>query len=226
MVSHPPVELEQLRLDVLPAPTKEAFQRFIKLKFLEGKDWYLAGETALALQAGHRESVDLDFFSTQSSFDISKLEARLAEAGNWRTTSTSEGTVYGEFLGAKVSFIGYPSFKPADPMLQVGSVQILAPADIGAMKIIAVSQRGRKRDFFDLYWLCRNLMPLTDILARSERQYAVRQNVNHILKSLVYFEDGENDPEPVIHFSATWDQVKEFFRNEVARITLHVIGLS
>jgi hypothetical protein len=111
-------------------------------------------------------------------------------------------------------------------MLEVGSVKILAPADIGAMKIIAVSQRGRKRDFFDLYWLCRNLMPLADILARSERQYTVRQNVNHILKSLVYFEDGEEDPEPVIHFSATWDRVKQFFRNEVARIALQIIGVS
>jgi hypothetical protein len=120
MVSHPSVDpaLEGLRLDVLPVTTKEAFLRFIELEFLRREHWYLAGGTALALQAGHRESVDLDFFSAQRSFDIPKIEITLAGEGSWRTTSTSEGTLYGEFIGAKVSFIAYPSFKPLDPMLR------------------------------------------------------------------------------------------------------------
>ena len=48
--------------------------------------------------------------------------------------------------------IAYPSFAPVEPMLQVGSVRVLTPPDIGAMKIVTISQRGRKRDFFDLYW--------------------------------------------------------------------------
>lgn len=187
------------------------------------QDWYLAGGTALALQAGHRQSADLDFFTKRGKFDEKKIEEILSAEGEWITTAISEGTLYGEFFGGKISFISYPFFKPAKPMLTFGNVSLLALPDIAVMKIIAISQRGRKRDFFDLFWLCENTQPLSDIIVNVNRQYAVRQNLAHILKSLVYFEDAESDPEPEIYFKADWRQVKKFFRKEVPVIAEKII---
>lgn len=185
----------------------------------------MAGGTALALQAGHRRSVDLDFFTAQKTFDEKKIEESFSNRGEWVTTSLSEGTVYGEFFGGKISLISYPFFRPARPMPAFGTVAMLAPADIAVMKIVAISQRGKKRDFFDLYWLCRNVRPLGDIIASVNQQYIVRQNPAHILKSLVYFSDAEDDPDPVIFFDADWKRVKDFFRGEVAAVAKKLMKL-
>lgn len=215
-----------LKLDILSKETAKAFQTCANMPIFSHEDWYLAGGTALALQAGHRKSVDLDFFTKRSKFDEKKVEEILSSQGEWITTSMSKGTLYGEFFGGKISLISYPFFKPDKPMLVFGNISLLAPPDIAVMKIIAISQRGRKRDFFDLFWLSQNTQPLGDIVLNVDRQYTVRQNLAHILKSLVYFADAENDPMPRINFNASWPSVKKFFIKEVPKITSKIIGLT
>jgi len=92
------------------------------------------------------------------------------------------------------------------------------------MKVIAISQRGRKRDFFDLYWCAKNLEPLEKLIGRLKTQYpSVAHDYHHILKSLVYFHDAENDPEPMIYFKASWKEVKNFFKKEIPIITQKMI---
>lgn len=207
-----------LFFDALPTKTAQAFKRCSEINFFSRNHWYLAGGTALALQTGHRRSVDLDFFTSKKSFNEKKIAEKMSEFGDWITNSVSKGTLYGEFLGAKMSFIAYHFFTPINSMRKQGTVSILAPLDIAVMKIIAISQRGRKRDFFDLYWICQNTQTLADILSRVHKQYSVNQNIVHILKSLVYFEDAETDPDPEIYFDASWRKVKDFFRKEIPAI--------
>ncbi|MFH0755497.1 MAG: nucleotidyl transferase AbiEii/AbiGii toxin family protein [bacterium] len=72
------------------------------------------------------------------------------------------------------------------------------------MKIITISQRGRKRDFFDFYYCVKNIEPLENLIKRLKIQYpSVAHNFHHILKSLIYFKDAENDPEPEIYFKTS-----------------------
>jgi hypothetical protein len=59
-------------------------------------------------------------------------------------------TIYAVLFGAKISFISYPFFVPQQKFIQYGSVKILHQIDVAVMKIIAISQRGKKRDFFVL----------------------------------------------------------------------------
>lgn len=212
-----------LFFNTLPKATVKAFLRFSEINLFSSGGWYLAGDTALALQVGHRRSVDLDFFTKEKSFDEKKVEETIGERGDWVTNSISSGTVYGELLGAKTSFIAYPFFTPSEPMRKQGTISILAPLDIAVMKIIAISQRGKKRDFFDLYWICQNISSLSNIMSRVSRQYSINQNPVHILKSLVYFEDAESDPEPEINFDANWKKVKNFFLKEIPIIADKVI---
>jgi adenine-specific DNA methylase len=95
------------------------------------------------------------------------------------------------------------------------------------MKIIAISQRGRKRDFFDLFWCAKNVESLEKTIKRLKKQYpTVAHDYNHILKSLVYFADAEADPMPEIFFKASWKEVKDFFKKEVLKIMADVVGLN
>ena len=202
--------------ETMPKSTKQALDFLSQADWLKGSGWYLAGGTALALQVGNRKSVDLDFFTTQTNFDTKKLMAHFNKNKNWQTSIEDKNTVYGELFKAKVSVIAYPFFLPKQKFLQYGSINVLSILDIAVMKIIAVSQRGRKRDFFDLFWCAQNIEPLEDIIKRLKIQYpAVAHNYHHILKSLVYFDDADSDPEPVIYFKTSWRQVKNFFIKEI-----------
>ena len=122
-----------------------------------------------------------------------------------------------------MSLIAYPFFTPAEKISKFGTVSLLAIGDIAIMKIVAISQRGKKRDFFDLYWICNNVVSLQESILKVDKQYSVRQNPTHILKSLVYFQDAEDDPEPEIYFKATWKEVKKFFSREISIIAKKII---
>ena len=218
------VALEKLHLDLLPRASRKAFLFLIENPLLKDSEWYLAGGTALSLQVGHRQSVDLDFFSTLKSFDVPSFEEKLIETGVWQTTLSREKTLYGKLIKAKASFIAYPFFRPSGEMLKCGNVRILTPNDIAVMKILALSQRGRKRDFIDLYWYCLNREPLSAILPRIWKQYPGREhNLPHILKSFTYFEDAEKDPLPSLFFDASWNEIKRYFQNEVPKIAEKII---
>lgn len=220
------VSSAELRLDSMPQTVQDAFLRCATFRFLPCSSWYLAGGTALALQVGHRESADLDFFTPQNTFSATGLTRRLAEEGGWATTFQESGTLYGELDKTKMSFIAYPFFRPSTARLQCGHICVLTPSDIAAMKIVAISQRGRKRDFVDLYWICRNREPLAGIIQRAVNQYPGQQhNMSHILKSLVYFADAESDPMPRLFFDARWDQIKRFFKKEVASAARKLLGI-
>lgn len=202
--------------ETLPADTKKALDFLSKERWLKDSSWYLAGGTALALQAGNRKSLDLDFFTEEKNFDEKKLIARFLDNAGWVTDVEEKNTVYGTLLKTKISFIAYPFFVPKQKPLWHGSVRVLDRVDIAVMKITAISQRGRKRDFFDLYWCAHNLEPLEKTIKRLKVQYpSIAHDYHHILKALVYFEDAETDPEPEIYFDASWGEIKKFFTKEI-----------
>ena len=211
--------------ETLPKATKKALDFLSTQKWLRESEWYLAGGTALALQVGHRQSVDLDFFIRNPNFSAGKLIEHFKNE-QWELDFTREATVYGKLFGAKMSFIGYPFFAPKEKFLSYGAVKVIAAKDIAVMKIIAISQRGRKRDFIDLYWYARNMEPLEIIIPKIIDQYPQsNHNLHHILKSLVYFADAESDPMPNLNFAVTWAEVKSYFKREVVILTRKLLGL-
>lgn len=210
--------------NIIPLATKKAFTFLSEQSWLAEGGWYLAGGTALALQAGNRKSVDLDFFTAEKDFDTSALLGNFLDNTEWKTTIHSKNTIYGELFKAKISFIAYPFFIPKQNVIRYGSISILQPMDIAIMKIIAISQRGRKRDFFDLYWCAQNIAPLEHLMKKVKEQYPfVAHDYHHILKSLVYFEDAESDPSPDIFFEADWKGVKDYFKKEVLAVTNKIV---
>lgn len=210
---------------ILPRRTRQALDYLSKQAWLKRSSWYLAGGTALALQAGHRLSLDLDFFTPQKDFSSGKLVGHFSKDA-WMTDILREGTIYGRLMNAKISFIAYPFFIARKPPLWFGSVRVLDLEDIAVMKIIAISQRGLKRDFVDLFWFSQHHLSLGEIMRRLPDQYpTVSHDYHHILKSLTYFADAEHDPMPNLFFKATWKEIKSYFRKEVPRITRELLKL-
>ena len=215
---------ENFFLHALPPTTRAAFQEAQKSRFFKTGGWYLAGGTALTLQVGHRQSVDLDFFTQNAGFDEVATERALLAGGDWSTGFAESATIYGKFHGAKLSLIAYPFFVPAKPFIPCGTIRVLQESDIAVMKIIAMSQRGRKRDFIDLYWYAQNREPLAAVIRRVPKQYPGQEhNIPHFIKSLAYFDDAESDPMPKIFFDASWSGIKRFFRKEAKAIAEEIL---
>ena len=99
--------------------------------------------------------------------------------------------------------------------------------DIASMKIVAISQRGKKRDFIDLYWLISvNGFSLYDVIKHSVSQYPEQEHsLPHFIKSLTYFADAEEDPMPKLHFKADWDEIKVYFRRVVPGVAKEILEL-
>ena len=123
-------------------------------KMPEIKGFYLAGGTALALQIGHRYSVDLDFFIAQK-FSTTKLLKKLLAHPNCVKQSVSEGTLYIALNNVSCSFIVYLYPLIDQTVSSPWGIPLAPIVDIGAMKINAIGGRGYRRDFVDLYFLAR-----------------------------------------------------------------------
>ncbi len=179
-------------------------------------DFYLAGGTALALHLGHRESVDLDFFSSLD-FSLETLKRGIAPLGRYVLTNEEDGTLDGSLDDVKLSFIryGYPLLYP---FIDFGGVKLADERDIAAMKIDAISSRGSRKDFVDLYFLLGKY-PLQEILSFFERKYRhIEYNRLHLLKSLSYFADAEDDASPKMLITVDWDAVKAKILEEAKRL--------
>lgn len=177
------------------------------------KPFYLAGGTALALLLGHRISVDLDFFSWDT-FSISLLVEQLNTLGNLKIEDQSETTFNGSLDGVKISFFYYP-YPLLYPKKEYNGVFLADERDIGAMKIQAISGRGSKKDFVDLFVLLKkySLRELLDFFHKKYEKF--NYNQLHTLKSLSYFYDADTNPEPVYIHPISWAEAKKAIRNVV-----------
>jgi predicted nucleotidyltransferase component of viral defense system len=177
---------------------------------------YLAGGTALALQLGHRISVDLDFF-TQEKIDEMLVSTELSQLQEFKEDQKAWGTVLGRIGETKFS-IFYYKYKLIDELLPFEGIQLVGKKDIAAMKILAISDRGLKRDFIDVYTLARQFS-LDEMLGFYEEKYGlIEDRMYHIIKSLEYFTNADNDDMPKMLIPVNWEDVKEYFRRETSRL--------
>lgn len=181
------------------------------------KNFYLAGGTGAALQLRHRVSLDLDFF-TRKDIDAKILIQKIKTLGIFSIERETENTIIGIFSGTRVSFLKY-DYPLLFDLKQIKGVNVADLRDIGCMKTDAISSRGMKRDFIDLFFICKELISLKDLLSLFKKKYnSVNYNMLHILKSLAYFEDAENNPMPKMIVPTSWQEVKSFFKEGIKKI--------
>jgi len=174
------------------------------------KNYYLAGGTALSLHFGHRFSYDLDFFS-QNPVKPEVIRSGLSKLGKLEIFQNDEGTFNGVLNGIKLSFFIYP-YKLLTPALDFNGTRVADISDIACMKIDAISSRGTKRDFIDLYFVCHKFKSLEELTLLFEKKYSgVKFNKLHIMKSLVYFADAEDQEMPEMIEKIRWEEIRRFF---------------
>ncbi len=188
-------------------------------------EFALAGGTALALQMGHRISEDLDFF-TVKDFSHSSVITKLKRLSlSYAILMEDSGTLILMIDGIKVSFLKY-EYPFLNLTAMLWGTPLASTLDIAAMKIIAICQRGTKRDFVDLFFILQ-MIPFHKI-AQSLYERFGKERINPLLigKSLVYFSDAEGQPEPRYMESkeVKWEKIKIFFEKHVKQFVLDMIS--
>ena len=201
--------------EVLTENTKEVLFNMKKMPAIG--QFYLAGGTALTLYLGHRVSFDLDFFA-QGDFDELLLIQQLPSLGKFELEKKSPQSILGLLSNVKISFLGY-RYPLLFPFQTLEDIKIADVRDIVCMKIDAISSRGTKRDFIDVYFVVKEIMPLEEILRLFVQKYAaINYNLMHIKKSLVFFDDAESESMPKMLKQVEWEEVKNFFKEEIIRL--------
>lgn len=175
----------------------------------------LVGGTALALQLGHRKSVDLDFFGV-ISLNTSSIAAILSEIG--QVTVLQDSTNIHIFIvnGIKVDFVNF-EFPWRQIPIEDSGIRIAQTEDIAAMKVTAVIGRGTKKDFIDIANLL-GIYTLEQILEFYQSKYPNASKFMAV-KSLLYFEDAEEDIMPIMLKKQSWSEVKKVVIEAVSNLS-------
>lgn len=182
--------------------TLQSIPEFSKLR--------LVGGTSLALQIGHRKSIDLDLFG-KLEIDSHNISQILARIGPTIKIYESKNIYIFSVNNIKVDFVNY-TYNWLDKCLIENRLNLATKADIAAMKLNAISGRGTKKDFVDLYFLLQTYT-LDQLLGFYEKKYP-DGSLFLVLKSLSYFADAELDVMPFMIQNIEWKAIKKAIINK------------
>ncbi len=178
-------------------------------------EFSLAGGTALALQLGHRISIDLDFFTlntfdTEEIFELLENEFQVSNCTHGQNAISLFVMYQGMEIKLDMLRHRYPLLKTVQ---QIDNIRLYSMEDIAAMKLNAIANRGAKKDFYDIYALLK-YYSLQELLLLFEKKYH-QLNSYTVTKSLVYFVDADQEPDPVSLANVSWDEIKAQFKDMV-----------
>lgn len=178
----------------------------------EMQGFRLVGGTALALQYGHRQSVDLDFFGTPAVPQEDIIDM-LSSLGSIVVHNRTDKILQVVLRGIKVDVRDYSRYSWIDNPVMEEGLTLASPKDIAAMKINAVEGRGSRKDFIDIYMLLQHYT-LGELLDFYQKKYP-NYSFFRALLSLTYFDDAESQAMPKMFISHTWDEMKSYISNKV-----------
>ena len=174
----------------------------------------LVGGTALALQYGHRQSVDLDFFGILPE-DKDDLVEMAKHIGDVLVLNRSGKIVQIVLNQVKVDFVEYGRYAWIDEPIQGDGFVLASDRDIAAMKVNAIIGRGTRKDFIDLYVLLQHYS-LSQIMDFYKRKYPEFSEYRALL-SMTYFDDAEMQDMPKMFIDTSWEEMKKTIVEAVKR---------
>jgi predicted nucleotidyltransferase component of viral defense system len=169
------------------------------------KDFNLVGGTSLALQIGHRFSIDIDLFGA-AEIDAVEFTHALSKMGTVMTIKRSNNIIIFSVDGIKVDFVNY-NYPLLEKISVVENIRLVSDKDIVAMKLNAIAGRGSRKDFVDLYFLLQKYS-LKEMLSFYNQKYNDGSEFM-VIKSLNYFEDAEKEAMPIMHKEIDWENIKK-----------------
>jgi predicted nucleotidyltransferase component of viral defense system len=187
--------------------------------------FYLAGGTALALQLGHRQSIDLDFFSEMDEVDErSRMEVIAAlQPSGVQVIENVGGNLLLLANGIRVGFFSY-AYPLIQDFLTLENVPLASVTDIGLMKCDALITRGSRKDFYDLFFIARQIS-LDRLLEYGQVKYAYyRDFALSVIERMVMFDNADRDVQPELFEEIPWQGVKNFFIQEAKHLGRSWLG--
>jgi len=175
----------------------------------------LAGGTALALQLGHRNSVDIDMFG-HSEINSTLFYDKLSHFGEVTERQSSQNIYISEINKIKVDFVNYSRFSQIDEIIEIDGIRMFTPKEIAAMKLNAIAGRGSRKDFIDLYFLLKTFS-LEEMIDFYRQKYTDSSEFM-MLKSLSYFEDADSQFEPQVFQEFDWNECKKLILSEINKL--------
>lgn len=164
-------------------------------------------------------SIDFDWF-TSEQFEPYLLAENLRNNNiELNDIQVAPGTLHCVVNSVRVSFLKYSypfleqPYRFAEYPLFLASLD-----DLVCMKLAAITQRGSKKDFIDIFVLCVKYMSLTSMLELYKRKYSTN-DIMHVLIGLSYFNDADNEPMPTLLSDLSGDKIKREIIYWVKNIT-------
>ena len=174
----------------------------------------LVGGTSLALQMGHRNSVDIDLFGN-AEIEVDLFIDKLSTFGEVVVTQSTKNILITKIDDIKVDFVNY-KYPLLTDILVKDNIRMLSFKDIAAMKLNAIAGRGSKKDFIDLYFLLKEFS-LEEILSFYERKYQ-DGSLFMVEKSLTYFDDADLQLQPIMYKDFDWEMCKKTIIEAVLKL--------
>lgn len=171
----------------------------------------LVGGTSLALQIGHRKSIDIDLFGEIDCEQYELVDA-LSDLGSLTILKETQNIHVYQLNGVKLDIVNY-KYPWIGPSFIEDNLKLATLEDIAAMKISAIIGRGTKKDFIDLAFLL-DIFSLDEILNFYEKKYSESSRFI-AMKSITYFDDAEVDPMPYMLKNKSWKEIKKRILKEI-----------
>jgi hypothetical protein len=181
----------------------------------------LVGGTALSLQIGHRESIDIDLFSDASygSINFEEIDTYLNENFEYCDTldiipALGKSYFIGKDKANNVKLDVYYTDSFIQPYISKDNIRMASIEEIIAMKVDVIQRGGRKKDFWDLHELL-NTHSINQMLDLHKQRYSYNHDKDLIIQNFTRFEQADNDFDPVCLKGKNWEFIKEDFENVV-----------
>ena len=203
-----------LSFQTIEPHTLELLRSLMTMPLLSGTR--LVGGTSLALQYGHRNSVDLDFFGSLDD-DLLAFRDSLESISHVNVIKETKTIRIYDIDGVKIDFVDYSRYPWLTDAVEEVGLRLASPKDIAAMKVNAIEGRGTRKDFIDIYFLLQHYS-LNEILGFYQEKYP-EHSLFRALMSLSYFDDAEKQMMPKMFASVSWDEMKAYIIKEVEKIS-------
>ncbi len=209
-----------LQYKVVDQPTLDLLNKINQSRLFN--TYRLVGGTALALIHGHRKSIDLDFFGTEKidSDDLLVFFKSIGKISEFKTSKKIDSLFLND---VKIDIVCYP-YEWIDGPLIEENIRLASSKEIAAMKVAAIINRGTKKDFVDLNELLK-IFSLQQIFDFYLQKFS-DSSIFFALKSIVYFEDADEQEMPFMFDRIDWQTIKNNIKKAHAEYLLQKEGSS
>lgn len=181
------------------------------------ENFRLVGGTALSLQIGHRESIDIDLFSDvdYGSIDFDEIEIFLKDTFNYvdsLNVPPAMGKAYfvGEDEANTIKLDIFYTDAFIQPFIEVDGIRMATIEEIIAMKVDVIQRFGRKKDFWDLHDLLDSYS-ISQMIDLHEQRYPYTHDKDLIIQNFTIFDQADDDLTPICFKGKYWEFIKEDF---------------